>query len=281
MTLVNIPLEDLTLRDNRIENFSVDALVELQSLQKLDISRETMLSQQNISRMMYNVTRQLKEIQFSHNAWREPPAFDGLKDSLHKITLSHNCFRSLFGFWFANLSKLRVVDLSFNGISEDSYNFTGMEHVTNLYLGRNWFKTFPNFCKYSFQNLQRLYFQNNELTEFKKEYFCCLPNLTHLNLNGHAIRKLYNNTFTNLESLETLNIQGSAGQLFHIDARAFESTSLKKTDLHKKRVLFSKCFDLPCSRIFQILSKSKSVKHCRQQAKSEGTGIHFNDKTFD
>ncbi|XP_056012256.1 toll-like receptor 3 [Ostrea edulis] len=226
--LMNIPLMELTLRDNNIENISVDALSELQILRYLEISGETKVSKQNISLMMCNVTKTVKYIRFSHNVWDTPPDFKGLKHSLYKIDLSFNYFHSLNGTWFADLRRLRVLDVSFNGISENSYNFTGIENVTNLFLQGNWFKTFPKFCNYSFKNLQKLHFQFNKLTEFKREYFSCLPDLTLLNLNGHAIRKLYNNTFTSLSSLKILKIQRSAGQLFHIEARAFESTSLKE-----------------------------------------------------
>ncbi|XP_061183862.1 toll-like receptor 13 [Saccostrea echinata] len=227
--LESIKLNRLTLRDNRIRNISKDALSEMKYLQELEISREIQVSTKEIGNMLHGVSRTIKCLRFSHNTWNEPPNFDKLKDSrLTHLTLSFNYFRKLLGDWFKKLKNLHYLDVSFNGISENTYNFTGLENLTNLNIRGNWFKEFPNFCNSPVKKLKILHFQYNKLTEFRPNYFQCLSKLTDLNLNGHAIRKLYNNTFSNLTSLAALYIQRLAGQLFHIEARAFESASLKK-----------------------------------------------------
>ncbi|XP_062603040.1 toll-like receptor 13 [Saccostrea cucullata] len=227
--LENIKLMRLTLLDNRIRNISRDALSEMKYLRELEISREILVSTKEIGNMLQGVHRTIKTLRFLHNTWNEPPNFDRLKNScLTHLTLSFNYFRTLMGKWFKGLRCLKTLDVSFNGISENNYNFTGLENLKNLFLIGNWFKEFPKFCNSSIKKLEKLHFQYNKLTEFRPSYFQCLSKLTYLNLNGHAIRKLYNNTFSNLTSLKELKMQKLAGQLFHIEAKAFKSASLKK-----------------------------------------------------
>ena len=227
--LVDIKLYRITLLDNSIVNISKDAFSEMKHLSQLEISKEIQVSKHEISEMFFMMSRKIKSLRFSHNTWDHPPSFRGLKNaSVTELILSYNYFRSLEGDWFSDLPKLHTLDVSFNGITENEYNFSGLGNITNLFLSGNWFKDFPNFCPYKSWNLSRLHFQYNKLTEFKPSYFQCLPHLTHLNMNGHAIRRLYNNTFTNLTSLRELKIQRLAGQLFRIEERAFESESLNR-----------------------------------------------------
>ena len=228
--LVNIKLREITLVNNNILKISSDAFQEMKSLKNLEISREKLLSKEEISKMFFHLPRKIEELKFSSNTWvSPPPTLIGLHNtSLKRLILSYNYLHSLKGEWFSNLTKLSTLDVQFNGLTVKKCNFTGLERIRNLFLNGNWFKAFPNFCDYPSWNLTRLHFQYNKLTEFRPSYFQCLPRLTHLYLNGHAIRKLYNNTFSNLTSLRELYIQRLAGQLFQVDARAFESKTLVK-----------------------------------------------------
>lgn len=244
-------LHGLSLRDNNIINISRDALSELKHLQRLDISYEVQVSRREISEMLSNISSNLSSLKFSHNAWDEPPEFFGLRDApIQELILSYNYFRLLDGHWLTDLTKLRMLDVSFNGIT-DIHNLSGLENITNLFLIGNWFKDFPNFCNFTLQKLTRLHFQYNKLTEFKPTYFQCLPNLQVLSLNGHAIRKLYNNTFTNLTSLRQLYMQRLAGQLFHIEPEAFKSNSLKNLFFTNNGFFFRNSSKEPSFEIFK------------------------------
>lgn len=244
-------LHGLSLRDNNIINISRDALSELKHLQKLDISYEVQVRRREISEMLSNISSNLSSLKFSHNAWDEPPEFFGLRDApIQELILSYNYFRLLDGHWLTDLTKLRMLDVSFNGIT-DIHNLSGLENITNLFLIGNWFKDFPNFCNFTLQKLTRLHFQYNKLTEFKPTYFQCLPNLQVLSLNGHAIRKLYNNTFTNLTSLRQLYMQRLAGQLFHIEPEAFKSNSLKNLFFTNNGFFFRNSSKEPSFEIFK------------------------------
>nr|XP_011439419.2 toll-like receptor 3 [Crassostrea gigas] len=244
-------LHRLSLRDNNIINISRDALSELKHLQGLEISYEIQVSKREISEMLSNISGNLSSLTFSHNAWDEPPKFFGLRDApIQKLTLSHNYFRFLDGHWITDLTKLRKLDVSFNGIT-DIRHLSGLENITNLFLIGNWFKEFPKFCNFTLQKLTSLHFQYNKLTEFKPTYFQCLPNLQDLYLNGHAIRKLYNNTFSNLTSLRKLYIQRLAGQLFHIEPEAFKSNSLQKLIFTNNGFFFRNSSKEPSFEIFK------------------------------
>lgn len=127
-------LHRLSLRDNNTINISRDALSELKHLQGLEISYEIQVSRREISEMLSNISGNLSSLKFSHNAWDEPPKFFGLRDApIQKLTLSHNYFRFLDGHWITDLTKLRKLDVSFNGIT-DIRHLSGLENITNLFL---------------------------------------------------------------------------------------------------------------------------------------------------
>eukprot|EP00105_Crassostrea_gigas_P042210 XP_019926358.1 PREDICTED: toll-like receptor 13 [Crassostrea gigas] len=233
-------LQVLNLLDNNIITISHDALSELKHLKELEISNEIQVNRREISEMLSYITRNITFIRFSHNAWDQPPDFAGLWNAtLRNLTLSYNYFTELEGSNFSSLNQLRKLDVSYNGITENGVNFTGLENINDLVLDGNWFKEFPKFCDYKFSNLSTISFKNNKLTEFRSSYFQCLTNLQALNLNGHAIRKLYNNTFTNLTSLRQLYIQRLAGQLSHIEPEAFKSNSLQELRFSDNGFFFS------------------------------------------
>ncbi|KAK3099252.1 hypothetical protein FSP39_001633 [Pinctada imbricata] len=240
-------ITDLILTNNLVFNISEDALKDLTSLKMFVFSHEIMIKENQVGKLLYSVSRSIEHIGFTNMHWRKLPNLDGLiNTTIIGLDFSHNFLRVLNGSQFIKLRSLRELDLSYNGISTQ-YSFKGLQKITNLNLAGNWFTTFPNFT--NMQQLKRLHFQNTKTTYFRPKNFDGLHNLRYLNLNGHAIRRLYNNTFSTLTSLHTLTLRRLAGQLYYIEPYAFNSSSLRSLSLNNNYFEFTRSH-LDISKIF-------------------------------
>lgn len=228
----------LSMSNNRVLSISEDALHDLTSLKSFSFSHEIMIDAVQVERLLYSVSRSIETIAFTNMHWRTLPNLDGLiNTTIKKVDFSFNYLPVLDGSHFVKLQSLRTLDLSYNGINNQNYSFDGLQRITNLYLAGNWFLYFPNFT--DMQQLERLHMQNTKISHFEQRNFEGLEKLRYLNLNGHAIRKLYNNTFSTLHSLQTLELRRLAGQLNHIEPYAFNSSSLRNLSLKQNYFDFS------------------------------------------
>ncbi|KAK3100470.1 hypothetical protein FSP39_020569 [Pinctada imbricata] len=164
------------------------------------------------------------------------PNLDGLiNTTIRKLDFSYNYMKFLDEAHFVKLRSLKNLDFSYNAVSYNC-SFEGLQMITNLNLAGNWFRNFPNFTK--MQQLRSLHIQNTKISVFLERYFYGLTNLEYLNLNGHAVRVLYNNTFSTLKSLKTLELRRLSGQLDYINMYAFNSSSLKSLSLSNNHFHF-------------------------------------------
>merc|ERR1719232_1830765 len=111
----------------------------------------------------------LKIVDFSHNSMRRlaERLFDGMEDTLEEIYLSHNMLGDNLNPVFStdefkNLKDLRVLDLSYNGLSGISENLIdGCDELKELRLDGNRLKRVPTESLGGPESLQNLHLQDN------------------------------------------------------------------------------------------------------------------------
>ncbi|KAK3099924.1 hypothetical protein FSP39_011841 [Pinctada imbricata] len=229
----------LYLSNNHVFNISMDAFSDFTSLKKFRLSNEITINVTRLDNLLHNVSRSIEFIGFTHLHMERLPTLDGLiNTSIKTLDFSYNYLSVLNGSHFAKLRSLRDLDFSYNAVEDGNYSFEGLQMITKLNLAGNWFRNFPKFI--NMQQLKSLDIQNTRMFYFKKRNFDGLTKLESLNLNGHAIRRLYNNAFSTLISLQTLKLGKLSRQLDYIYKYAFNSSSLRNLHLNNNNFHFTK-----------------------------------------
>ena len=140
----------------------------------------------------------LKIVDFSHNSMRRlaERLFDGMEDTLEEIYLSHNMLGDNLNPVFStdefkNLKDLRVLDLSYNGLSGISENL--IDGCDELKVSENVFFV-TNIVRISHYTIQLSKLENFELgfaPNFPPEFLSCLtwPKEYQLSFYGVAIHR--------------------------------------------------------------------------------------------
>ncbi len=157
----------------------------------------------------------LTDVDYSHNKINriDGDAFSGVSSALKKLNLSYNHLTELHPNFFASLSKLEVLDLSYNSI-EHLVPFANLSKLVHLNLSFNNIKDFPDTMILSQPNLQFLSLSHNNLTQLKMETFAKQISLHLLDLSDNSIIKMDFNA-TRMEHLETFHINNN--QLTDLD----------------------------------------------------------------
>lgn len=222
-------LEVLILVKNRINTLSNDSFADLSDLTHIHIEDEQHLSGQQFSESFNSLSPKLVKLIINRVNLTSIPAtfFQGLESTnVLNITLESNAIKTLDGNLFSPVTSLRNLSLHGNRLETETTNFSHLSNVEYLNLSSNYFNVSPNFCNFNLSSLKILDFQSNKFSTFKE--FKCLDNLEYLNLNNHAIRTLFSNTFSMLPKLKTLHLSQMAEQLEFIQNNAFNSSSLKR-----------------------------------------------------
>ncbi|KAK3100252.1 hypothetical protein FSP39_016946 [Pinctada imbricata] len=246
--LQGLNLTYLHLRNNHIVNVSEDSFGQLHHLKSLVFQKEKHFKPNVMRNLLFNVTRNLVSLKIDGfnwtSVWNDFPhdLFAGLRNSSVQNVSLTTCNMSRFnGSWFDNVDTLRSLDLSENFLRNGTARYNGLNSLQSLDLAFNSYKYFPDFCKNKLPSLKNLNFASNKITDLYtlQENVKCLDELEELNINGHAIRIIYRNTFSSLRSLKVLRIS-EMSQMRYISGNAFNSSSLQSIFFYNNGFIFSK-----------------------------------------
>ncbi|XP_029288512.1 amphoterin-induced protein 1-like [Cottoperca gobio] len=134
-------------------------------------------------------------------------------DRLHTLLLSHNNLTFLSSEAFAYVTKLRYLDLSFNGIRQlDEYIFEPLEYLEVLLLYSNCISQISTSAFSGLINLQRLYLSQNKISRLPLELVkdqTRLETLRLLDVSSNKIKVLP------LHDLQALPAWVKSGLYFH------------------------------------------------------------------
>ncbi|XP_052057701.1 toll-like receptor 13 [Mytilus californianus] len=237
----------LNLTDNRIHYMSADSFREFKYLVTLDISKEPNLNITMLQQSLYSLpVRQMSFIQFSGNGWRILPTnlflpFVNNYRSSFSISLTRNKLQSIDSKVFCFLINLKTLNLAWNSIKNVTLENALSVRVLNL--DSNFIRDIPVWCgsknKTMVPNLQKLFLSDNSIAEMDSLSFRCLGNLKILNLDANNFRTLQSNTFSELESLNTLYISENT-RLKTIEDYAFNVSSLQFLYFTRNHYQFNK-----------------------------------------
>ncbi|XP_062576320.1 toll-like receptor 13 [Saccostrea cucullata] len=233
--LTKIKLEQLYLNDNGIFKIDPDTFQDLNSLVKLDISRESLLESKLVAKALYHISRSFERLTLQHNRWDTISLnmFDGLEDSnISYIDLSHNNLHSFNGTQaFRLIPNVKTLILNNNPISHSDFDFHNMEYMFKLSLENTYLQQVPTFCDDKggsfLPRLRSLHLGHTSLRSVAREDFICLPFLWKLSLLFADITVIPNNTFAAMPVLKTLILESDI-RLRRLGYLALNSTSLKK-----------------------------------------------------
>ena len=168
-----------------------------------------------------------------------PPATFSASKSLLKLDLSHNILPSIDVHSFANLTALKYLDLSFNGLKyvhsqHELDNF--WQHIVWLDLHHNSFEQMPTFLKLSPLHMTRrakfspdwelLYLElsHNKIEHLEAGLFAHAVNLQHLDLSFNLLHSIPPGVFTQTLS-NLIHLQLSHNHITHLSGRALEGLS--------------------------------------------------------
>ncbi|XP_063424065.1 toll-like receptor 4 [Mytilus trossulus] len=229
----NSSVEILKLKNCMIQFISKDAFKGLRKVVEFDLSSNYGLVPEVIAESLHSMSiSRIERLYLTHMELTHLPMnmFAGLISThISEIYLNHNFIKSLDGEVFRKLIHLRILDLSWTGISDFNYNFAGLSSLETLSLSGTWFSKVPTFCNGNqsyLPNLKRLDLDNSKIDSMFTP-LTCLDNLKSLYLMKLSLRLLNNNTFSKLRSLEVLNLDQLGTQFQRIEPDAFNSKSLK------------------------------------------------------
>ncbi|CAC5381637.1 unnamed protein product [Mytilus coruscus] len=142
----------LKLKICMIQFISEDAFIGLGKVVEFDLSGNDALVPEVIAESLHSLSfsrieklylKQMNLINLPTNM------FAGLiSTNVSEIYLNNNLIKSLDGEIFKELIHLRKLDLSWTGISDWDYNFTGLSSLETLLLSGTWFFKIPNVLRW-------------------------------------------------------------------------------------------------------------------------------------
>lgn len=238
LTLVNVsgPL-DVGVRylqwlESNVSNVS-GVIKKPRALVFLDLSENKVRSLKNY---MFTNYSSLKTLNLSNNKIDDLPrnVFGNL--DLEVLRLSHNQLTAIPFQVFAPTEKLRVLDLSYNGIVTIlDHFFKFNRHIEELLLNNNNVTKLTSNALADLTQLKRLDLSTNSLESVAKGLFDALNNLEYLNLANNPISNVPSSTFRGLTNLRWINLSNNKLKqltfgLFHFSPR-IETLILDSTDI--------------------------------------------------
>ncbi|XP_025093491.1 protein slit-like isoform X1 [Pomacea canaliculata] len=132
---------------------------------------------------------------------------DNIPESATEIRLEENHITQIPSRTFADMKKLRRIDLSNNQISYVAPDaFSGLHQLSSLVLYGNKIGELPPGVFYGLTSLQLLLLNANRITCLRLDVFKDLQTLHLLSLYDNKIQSLANGTFAPLRSIQTLHL---------------------------------------------------------------------------
>lgn len=180
----------------------------------------------------------LVRVDFSYNQIRRltERLFDGVEDTIEVIQLGHNLLgdnlNPVFSSGeFQNLEFLRVLDLSYNQLTEiEEGLLEGCTNLKDLRLDGNFLKSVPTNVLVGPDSLQNLQLQDNQIEILTPSVFQTQPKLLSVNLTNNVISDVQSGTFANMTRLVRLILTRNRIQTLKAGSLG-ELTNLVELDL--------------------------------------------------
>ncbi|CAG5043126.1 unnamed protein product [Parnassius apollo] len=158
---------------------------------------------------------------------------------LTNLNLGNMQIKQIYGRPFQYLSRLEILDLSHNQLSEidELFTFEYSNKIKKLYLAYNKISEIPGYVFQELTSLIELDLSNNLIEDLNEEPFSNLTNLETLNLNNNCIKYLngaINKKLLNLKHLfinnnKINNIDDkSLDKIYHLETFEFSNNKLNK-----------------------------------------------------
>ena len=243
----DLEIMKLDLRWNGILTISRDAFKELRHLQELSLSDNYSINVTQLSMALFSISQNLKQLKLNNCGFKNISNnfFEGLKETnLETLILRHNHMTAFNELSVHMLQNLKKLDLSYNLI-ENFVNQTRVGHMSikSLYLEHNEFIKWPPwFCDESktslYPNLETLDLSSNLILIPYRNAWCCLAKLKELNLSGNVLNSIPNDTFSDLASLERLDVSNMTKPMQSVQPKAFNNMNLKELNLQGNNLMF-------------------------------------------
>ena len=264
--ITDLAITNLNLGSNGILGISNDAFMDLRHLQELDLRNNYMMNASQLSKSLTWNALNLKMLTLNNCGLRNlsNDFFDGLENTdLEMLALRHNGMTVLNERSIHALQSLKVLDCS-NNFIESFINHVGHTTVKSMNFSNNvLIKRPPLFCdengKSLYPNLEILDLSYNAILFPYRKAWMCLGNLKELNLSGNALRIIPNDTFSDLVSLERLDVSSMTKPIQIIQPTAFNNTNLKDLDLQNNNMIFADQITIPCRNFLKYSPNLISV----------------------
>ena len=258
-----LALAKLKLHHNEITNIAQDSFEELHQIQELDLRGNKKVNKTQLAKSFSGIqkSKELALILDECGLSVIPDAFfNGLQDSmLANISLQKNQMETFTEFQFNGLRHLKSIDLSNNWIGKinrsQNVDEAGLNATETLILSVNNFMNFPPwFCtndsKPLYPNLKSLALTRNFIVHPVRQAWSCLKKLRILSLRKNVILTIQNDVFSDLESLEVLDVSNMVRSIKAIGVRAFNIPQLKVLHFERNHMKFEEHSNIPFEKLF-------------------------------
>ena len=268
----SLAVETLKLHHNDMMNIEEASFKKLSHIQVLDLKGNENINKTQLARSFSGIQKSkalalvLDECGLS---FIPDGFFEGLQDAkLVNISLQKNQMKTFNESHFKRLKYLKTLDLSNNWIEEivRSPNDEGAGHNTteNLILSdNNFFKFPPWFCtntsKSLYPNLKSLDLSSNFIVFPVRQTWSCLKQLQQLSLRKNVLLQIQNDIFSDLVSLEVLDVSNMVRSIKYIGIRAFNISQLQKLHFEHNNMKFKEQSDIPFEKLFKYLPNLRTI----------------------
>lgn len=268
----HLALKKLKLHHNKIKNIAEDSFAELHQIQELDLRGNEKINKTQLAKSFSSIqkSKELTLVLDECGLSVIPDAFfDKLKDSLLvKFSLQKNQMKTFNESQFKYLKHLKTIDLSNNWIENitrsEKEKEAGLNATENLILSDNEIVKFPPwFCTNDsrplYPNLKSLALASNFIIYPVKRAWSCLKKLKILSLRKNVLFTIQNDVFSDLESLEVLDVSNMVRSIKIIGFRAFNIPQLKVLHFEKNHITFKTNSEIPFEKLFKHLQNLQTI----------------------
>ena len=247
-----LAIKRLDLGSNGILRISHDAFHELRHLFEIDLSNNNLINARQLSMSLFNNSWKLKVLRLNNCGLRNISNnfFEGLENTnLEMLALQHNGMTVVNEMSIHPLRNLKCLDYSNNWI-EKIVNRIGHMTINSIFLANNEFNRGPPlFCDDNgtslYPNLEILDLSWNNMVYPNRKAWWCLTNLKELNLSGNVLYTIHNDTFSDLVSLDKLDVSSMTKPIQKIQPKAFNNMNLKTLNIENNKLLFMDRSSIP------------------------------------
>ncbi|XP_050352140.1 protein artichoke-like [Nymphalis io] len=226
-------LQFLNVSHNKIIAAKLYNAYDLDSLKEIDLSyNKIKIIDDNENEYVY---RGLKKMWLSHNELIYLPdtVFTRFFD-LEFLDLSYNLITNLTLLTFEGINKLKILQLSNNGIIDINSSLFRFNTLIELYLNNNKLK---NVLVRDYENLNELEIldlSNNFIVNLEKNVFINLSSLKQIDLSGNLLTVIDKDTFSGTTLLSSINL--SQNELTVIPTYLFQEKTISFFSIEKNNL---------------------------------------------